>query len=126
MGVPWPVSSGGKAAISQLANQTVSWYPEAMRFEVTFVPSANQDLEVYTAREQQVILDAIANFLETDANVESKRRKQLRPNPVAPWELRIGNYRVFYEIREAGLVRVLAIGHKVHNELFIRGQRIEI
>ena len=97
-----------------------------MKFEIRFVRSADQDLEFYTAREQRIILDAIADFLEADANVESKRRKQLRPNPVAPWELRIGDYRVFYEIRDAALVRVLAIGHKVHNELFIRGQGVEI
>ncbi len=97
-----------------------------MRFEVTFVPSADQDLDVYPAREQRIILDAILEFLEADANVESKRRKQLRPNSVAPWELRIGDYRVFYEIRDAESVRVLAIGHKVHNELYIRGQRIEL
>lgn len=32
----------------------------------------------------------------------------------------------YYEIREEGLVRVLAVGHKIHNELFIRGQRVEI
>jgi mRNA-degrading endonuclease RelE of RelBE toxin-antitoxin system len=96
-----------------------------MRFEVKFVPSADQDLESYTVREQKIILGGIAEFLETDANVENKRRKQMRPNPLAPWELRIGDYRVFYEIRERS-VRVLAIGHKVHNELFIRGQKVEI
>ena len=49
----------------------------------------------------------------------------MRPNPLAPWELRIGDYRVFYEIGE-DIVRVLAIGHKLHNELFIQGQRVEI
>jgi mRNA-degrading endonuclease RelE of RelBE toxin-antitoxin system len=96
-----------------------------MRFEVEFVPSADQDLESFTVREQGIILDGIADFLDVDANVASKRRKQMRPNPVAPWELRIGDYRVFDEIRE-GSVRVLAIGHKVHNELFIRGQKVEI
>ena len=96
-----------------------------MRFEVEFVSSADQDLESYTVREQRIVLDGIAEFLEVDANVESKRRKQMRPNPLAPWELRIGDYRVFYEIREEA-VRVLAIGHKVHNELLIRGQRVEL
>ena len=96
-----------------------------MRFEVQLVSSADQDLEAYTVREQRIIFDAIAEFLAVDANVETKKRKQLRPNPLAPWELRIGNYRVFYEIRERS-VRVLAIGHKVHNELFIRGQKVEI
>lgn len=97
-----------------------------MRFEVRFVPSADQDLEFYTVREQRIILDAIAEFLESDANVESKRRKQIRPNPLAPWELRIGDFRVFYEISTEGFVRVLAIGHKVHNELFVQGKRVEI
>lgn len=96
-----------------------------MKFEVEFVPSASQDLDSYTARQQRTILDAITEFLETDANVETKRRKQMRANPLAPWELRIGDYRVFYEIREE-LVRVLAVGHKVHNELFIRGRKAEI
>jgi len=96
-----------------------------MKFEVEFVPSADQDLESSTIREQRIILDGIADFLQVDANVASKRRKQMRPNPLAPWELRIGDYRVFYEIRE-GSVRVLAIGHKIHNELFIRGQKVEI
>jgi len=96
-----------------------------MRFEVKFVPSADQDLESYTVREQKIILGGIVEFLETDANVENKRRKQMRPNPLAPWELRIADYRVFYEIREKS-VRVLALGHKVHNELFIRGQKVEL
>ena len=82
-------------------------------------------MDSFTVREQRIILDAIAEFLETDANVQNKRRKQIRPNPLAPWELRIGSHRVFYEIQE-GLVRILAIGHKVHNKLFIRGQKVEI
>ena len=97
-----------------------------MKFEVKFVPSADEDLDFYGARDQRVILDAIEEFLEVDADVESKRRRSLQPNPVAPWELRVGDYRVFYEIRAEGLVRVLAVGHKVHNELFIRGERVEI
>ncbi|HSB68201.1 MAG TPA: type II toxin-antitoxin system RelE/ParE family toxin [Candidatus Methylomirabilis sp.] len=97
-----------------------------MKFTVRFVPGADGDLGYYQTAEQKVILDAIGKFLEADASTESKRRKQLRPNPLAPWELRIGNYRVFYEIKPEALVRVLAIGHKVHNDLFIRGERVEV
>jgi mRNA-degrading endonuclease RelE of RelBE toxin-antitoxin system len=97
-----------------------------MNFEVRFVPSADEDLSYYEVREQEIILDAIGKFLESDADVESKRRKQLRPNPLAPWELRIGDYRVFYEIGAEARVRVLAVGHKIHSELFIRGQRVKL
>jgi mRNA-degrading endonuclease RelE of RelBE toxin-antitoxin system len=97
-----------------------------MRFEVRFVPSAYDDLGYYEAHEQRIIREAIGEFLETDADVQSKRRKPLRSNPLAPWELRVGDYRVFYEIRAPGVVRVLAVGHKRHNELFIRERRVEI
>lgn len=97
-----------------------------MKFDVCFVPSADIDLDQYTAREQAIILDAVEECLEFDADIESKRRKRLRPNPLAPWELRIGDYRIFYEIESGNSVRVLAVGHKSHNELFIRGQRMEI
>ena len=97
-----------------------------MKFDVKFVESADKDLDHYKAYEQRFILKSVYSFLKLDANVETKKRKQLRPNPIAPWELRIAKYRVFYEIKEERLVRVLAIGHKEHNELFIRGERIEI
>ena len=97
-----------------------------MKFEVLFVPSADEDLGCYQAHEQRIIRDAIGEFLEVDADVQNKRRKPLRSNPLAPWALRVGDYRVFYEIKADGVVRVLAVGRKRHNELFIRGRRAEI
>lgn len=97
-----------------------------MKFDVKLVESADKDLDYYKAYEQRFILKSIFKFLEVDANIETKKRKPLRPNPIAPWELRIGNYRVFYAITEERLVRVLAIGNKEHNELFIRGERVEL
>ena len=97
-----------------------------MTFAIRFVPSANEDFEYYEVRDQRIILDAIRKFLVTDANVPGKRRERLRPNVVAPWELRIGNHRVFYEITPENVVRILAVGHKVHNDLFIRGKKAEL
>ena len=95
-----------------------------MRSEVILVPSAEIDLEHYPKRQQSTILEALALFLENEPGVESRRRKRLRENPLAPWELRIGDFRAFYEVAENQVVRVLAIGHKVHNELYIRGERV--
>ena len=88
--------------------------------------AADADLDYYRSHEQRTILDGISKFLGVDADVESKRRKQLRPNPVGPWELRLADYRIFYEVGTEGVVRVLAIGYKMHNDLFIRGRRTEI
>ena len=98
----------------------------SMKFNIKIIPSADKDLDHYKAYEQRFILKAVYKFLEVDADVETKKRKQLRSNPHAPWELKIGKYRVFYEIKKERLVRVLAIGHKVHNELFIRGEGVEV
>jgi len=95
-----------------------------MKFEIILVPSAEGDLAYYAKRQQAAILGALAQLLENDPDVETRRRKRLRDNPLAPWELRIGDFRAFYEVREGQLVRVLAIGHKVHSELFIRGERV--
>jgi len=73
---------------------------EEMRFDVTLVESADDDLSHYRKPERLVILDGIARMLEQDADQESRKRKRLRPNALAPWELRIGDFRVFYEIPE--------------------------
>lgn len=59
---------------------------------------------------------------------ETRNRKQLRPNPIAPWELRVKNTRVFYDVTvdDPGVISVLAIGIKRGNRLNIEGQEIEL
>jgi len=97
-----------------------------MKFEIKFTPGSEKDLAYFKKYEQKIIISGIKKYLSDDANVETNRKKQLRPNELAPWELRIGNYRVFYDIEETNLVKIIAIGLKVHNELFIRGKRVEL
>ena len=97
-----------------------------MPFRVTLTPSAEVDLEYFKRFEQRVIVDAAKRYLQHDAQVESPHRKKLRPNPLAPWELRIGQYRLFYEVEDVMAVKIVAIGYKEHNDLFIRGQRVEL
>jgi hypothetical protein len=58
-----------------------------MKFDVKFVSSADKDLDYYKANEQRFILKAIFNFLGVDANIETKKRKPLRPTLLLP-----GNY----------------------------------
>ena len=64
--------------------------------------------------------------IETLASDPRPRRSHKLSGSNNCYRLRVGDYRVFYEVRPEALVRVLAVGHKVHNELFIRGQRVEI
>jgi hypothetical protein len=41
-------------------------------------------------------------------------------------ELRIDNYRVFYDFEGDDIVKVIAVGHKEHNALLIRGRKVEL
>ncbi len=52
----------------------------------------------------------------------------MRPNPIAPWELRIGNLRVYYDVEEEPQPRVtiLAIGVKVRNKVRIGRETVEL
>jgi len=51
----------------------------------------------------------------------------MRPNPVAPWELRVGDLRVYYEVGAAEtVVRILAVGVKERNVVRIGKEIIEL
>jgi mRNA interferase RelE/StbE len=97
-----------------------------MPFRVILTPSAAVDLDYFKRFEQRLMVDAFKRYLSHDADVESKRRKRLRANPLAPWELRLGKYRVFYELEDVATVKIVAIGYKEHNDFFIRGRRVEL
>ena len=53
-----------------------------------------------TARQQVTVLDTVERQLARQPNTETRNRKPMRPNPLAPWELRIGNLRVYYDVDE--------------------------
>jgi hypothetical protein len=76
-----------------------------------------------TARDRAIVLDAVDRQLAHQPTVETRNRKLMRPNPVAPWELRIGDLRVYYDVSDSPdrVVYVLAVGVKVHNIVRIGG-----
>ena len=69
-----------------------------MAYEIAFAESVQEHFRVLTARERATVLDAIGRQLSHQPLDETRHRKPLRPNPVAPWELRVGQLRVFYEV----------------------------
>jgi mRNA-degrading endonuclease RelE of RelBE toxin-antitoxin system len=63
----------------------------------------------------------------SQATEPSRNRKRLRPNRLAEWELRIGDFRVFYDVdRDVSLVKIEAIGHKAGSVLFVHGEEYEL
>ncbi len=101
--------------------------PAVATYFLDITEDAQEDLSYYRAFERKVIVDDIAVQLADQPDVETKRRKVLRDNPIAQWELRIGRFRVFYEIdANAKIVTVVSVGHKEHNELHIRGKVVQL
>lgn len=99
-----------------------------MAYEIEFAESVQGHFRALTARERAIVLHAAERQLLHEPLKETRHRKPLRPNPVAPWELRVGPLRVFYEVTagEPGVVRVLAIGRKRRNAVIIGGKEMQL
>lgn len=99
-----------------------------MAYRVEFTPEADQHLAGLTARERATLLDEVERQLLDQPTVETRNRKPMRPNPLAPWELRIGRLRVYYEVGGDvfPVVTVRAIGVKVRDRVRIGGEWWEL
>ena len=96
-------------------------------YEIEFTIEAIQDLESFRKFEHRKIIAGIQVQLENEPAVETRNRKRLRPNDVAEWELRIGKYRVFYDVYEkVRTVKVEGIGRKEGNRLLLHGEEYKL
>lgn len=99
-----------------------------MVFVIEYAPEVEEHLRGLTVRQRAILFDAIDAQLINEPNIETRNRKPMRPNPIAPWELRVQNMRVFYDIENEPVQRViiLAVGVKDHNRIMIGGKEIEL
>jgi mRNA-degrading endonuclease RelE of RelBE toxin-antitoxin system len=96
-------------------------------YQIELTEEAKIDLSSYNAYEEKTIADAVRAQLTNQPTVATRNRKQLRDNPIAQWELRVDKFRVFYEVHEESeMVTIVAVGHKEHASLFIRGVRVKL
>lgn len=74
------------------------------------------------------MFDAVDEQLAHEPTVETRNRKPMRPNPLAPWELRIEELRVYYDVEEEPEKRVviLAVGIKDRSRVIIGGEEVEL
>ena len=99
-----------------------------MAYRIQYSPETDQHLRYLTARERSIVFDGVDEQLRHQPAVETRNRKPMRPNPLAPWELRIGDIRVYYDVEEEPekLVTVLSIGLKDRNRVIIGGEEVEL
>ena len=92
-------------------------------YEIEFTDEAEEDLHWFRKNEQQEILDGINSQLSYEPSIETRNRFRLRPNQTTEWELRLGKYRVFYDVESVvRIISVEAVGLKIGNRLFFRGK----
>ena len=97
------------------------------RYRIDFTQEAQSDLAYFSAYERKRIVDEVKRQLTHEPKVKTRNRKELRDSPTARWELRIGKYRAFYEVEDGtSTVVVGAVGFKVHNVLYIRGEEVKL
>ena len=99
-----------------------------MPYIIDYSPEAEDHLRWLTTRQQRAVVDNVERRLLHEPTVETKNRKPMRPNPVAPWELRLGTLRVYYDVEEQPEQRVIivAVGVKEGNRVRIGGEVIEL
>lgn len=99
-----------------------------MAYRVEYSPDAEEHLRALSARQRATVFDAVDEQLAHQPAVETRNRKPMRPNSLAPWELRVGELRVYYDIEEEPeqVVSVLAVGVKERNRVRIAGEVIEL
>ena len=79
----------------------------------------------FSKRDQSLILDTLPRQLGHQPTVETRNCKRLVANPIAPWELRVGRYRVYFEVQEEP-ERVVAIGLKAREKVMIGGVEVRL
>jgi len=101
-----------------------------MAHEILFSDETDEHLSALTAGQKAVALEAIARQLPHEPTRKTRNRKPLDPDKrafIAPWELRVGNLRVYYAVEDVPSPRVVivAVGIKVRERLRIGGKDVE-
>ena len=61
----------------------------SLAYEIEYSPDAEGHLRALTVRQMSIVLDNVEGQLSHQSTIETRNRKPMRPNPVAPWEFRV-------------------------------------
>jgi len=97
-------------------------------YTIEYSPDTVDHLSALTARQRSTVLAAVDAQLAHEPSDKTRNRKPMRPNLVAPWELRVGILRIYYDLEEEPERKVLirAIGIKERNRVRIGRKEFEL
>ena len=92
-----------------------------MAFRITTTADAEAQFRALPVRDQRILEAAIMARLQDQPTIPTRAIKRLRPNPLAEFELRVGDLRVLYNVEETEVVLII-VGRKVGNKLVVAGE----
>ncbi|MBC8871975.1 MAG: type II toxin-antitoxin system RelE/ParE family toxin [Planctomycetes bacterium] len=93
-----------------------------MPIEIVYSDEAVEDLKDLRAFDRSAILDQIEQFLAVNPTLESKAKvKRLKEPAPTQYRLRVGEYRVFYDVEEQ-TVSVFRVLSKEASLVYLRGE----
>jgi mRNA-degrading endonuclease RelE of RelBE toxin-antitoxin system len=96
--------------------------------DIEFATAVEEHLQSLSARQRGLVFDGIEQHLAHQPALETRNRKPMRPNPLATWELRLGDLRVYYRIVDEPkkIVQVAAVGVKKREQIWIGGEKVDL
>jgi mRNA-degrading endonuclease RelE of RelBE toxin-antitoxin system len=92
-----------------------------MAFRISITADAETQLCALSVRDQRILEAAIRVRLQDQPTTPTRAIKRLRPNPLAEFELRVGDLRVLYNVEQDEVV-LLVVGRKVGSKLIVAGE----
>jgi mRNA-degrading endonuclease RelE of RelBE toxin-antitoxin system len=92
-----------------------------MPYQIETTEDAEQQFRTFSAREQRILQVAIRSRLLHRPTTPTNAIKELRPNPIAQIELRVGDLRVMYNV-DGDEVIIVVFGQKLGNLLIVEGE----
>ena len=99
-----------------------------VRYRIEYAPETEAHLKALTRRDAATVLSRVQAQLSREPAVATRNRKPLETNPLAPWELRVGHLRVYFDIEEVPerIVKIRAVGVKDRSRVLIGGEEVKL
>lgn len=92
-----------------------------MSYRIAMTEEAEAQLKALSVRERRTVEAAVQARLRDQPTTPTRAVKRLRANPVAGFELRVGDLRILYDVEDEEVV-LLIVGRKVGNTLIVSGE----
>ncbi len=99
-----------------------------MAYRIEIESAARDHLNFLKAWQRALVVSTISEQLLHQPTEKTRNRKSLKANPIANWELRIGDIRVYYDVEDVpeAIVYIKGVGVKERNLVRLGNEVIKL